>query len=86
MCQYYKISPSDLFGKKKTKNIVEPRMIAIYLIIDLLSMPLVTIGQIFGGRDHTTVIHARDKISEEMKTNTRLKIVVADLRNILLNR
>lgn len=86
VCQYYKISPSDLFGKKKTKNIVEPRMIAIYLIIDLLSMPLVTIGQIFGGRDHTTVIHARDKISEEMKTNTRLKIVVADLRNILLNR
>ena len=61
-------------------------MIAIYLIIDLLSMPLVSVGQIFGGRDHTTVIHARDKITEEMKTNTRLKIVVADLRNILLNR
>ena len=86
VCQYYKISPADIFGKKKTKNIVEPRMIAIYLIIDLLSMPLVSVGQIFGGRDHTTVIHARDKITEEMKTNTRLKIVVADLRNILLNR
>lgn len=86
VCKYFKISTSDIFSKKKTKNIVEPRMIAIYLITELLSMPLVSIGQLFGGRDHTTVIHARDKISEEIKTNTRIKIVVADLKNMLLNR
>ena len=86
VCKYFKISTSDIFSKKKTKNIVEPRMIAIYLITELLSMPLVSIGQMFGGRDHTTVIHARDKISEEIKTNTRIKIVVADLKNMLLNR
>lgn len=61
-------------------------MIAIYLITELLSMPLISIGQLFGGRDHTTVIHARDKIAEEIKTNPRIKIVVADLKNMLLNR
>ncbi len=86
VCKYFKITTADIFSKKKTKNIVEPRMIAIYLITELLSMPLVSIGQMFGGRDHTTVIHARDKISEEIKTNTRIKIVVADLKNMLLNR
>lgn len=86
VCRYFNITTSDIFSKKKTKNIVEPRMIAIYLITDLLSMPLISIGQLFGGRDHTTVIHARDKIGEEIKTNPRIKIIVADLKNMLLNR
>ena len=84
--KYYKISTTDLFSKKKTKNIVEPRMVAIYLITEMLSMPLVSIGEMFGGRDHTTIIHARDKISEEIKTNPRIKIIVADIKNMLLNR
>ena len=86
VCRYFNITTADIFSKKKTKNIVEPRMIAIYLITDLLSLPLISIGQLFGGRDHTTVIHARDKISEEIKTNPRIKIIVADLKNMLLNR
>lgn len=86
VCKYFKLSPTDIFSKKKTKNIVEPRMIAIYLITELLPMPLVSIGEMFGGRDHTTIIHARDKISEEIKTNPRIKITVADIRNMLLNR
>lgn len=86
VCRYFNITTADIFSKKKTKNIVEPRMIAIYLITDLLSMPLISIGQLFGGRDHTTVIHARDKIGEEIKTNPRIKIIVADLKNLLLNR
>ncbi|MEG2273795.1 MAG: chromosomal replication initiator protein DnaA [Clostridia bacterium] len=86
VCKYFKLTTADIFSKKKTKNIVEPRMIAIYLITELLSLPLVSIGEIFGGRDHTTIIHARDKISEEIKTNTRMKIVVSDLKNMLLNR
>lgn len=86
VCKYFKITTADIFSKKKTKNIVEPRMIAIYLITEMLSLPLVNIGQMFGGRDHTTIIHARDKISEEMKTDKRIKIVVADIKNMLLNR
>ena len=44
------------------------------------------IREMFGGRDHTTIIHARDKISDEIKTNPRIKITVADIRNMILNR
>ena len=62
VCNFYKIQRSDLLGKKKTKEVVEPRQICAYLMTELLSIPLVTIGQALGGRDHTTVIHARDKI------------------------
>ncbi|MDE7373697.1 MAG: chromosomal replication initiator protein DnaA [Clostridia bacterium] len=86
VCKYYKITTEDMFSKKRTKNLVEPRMIAIYLITDLLSLPLVQIGEIFGGRDYTTVIHARDKITDEIKTNVRIRITVADIKNMLLNR
>ncbi|MBD5092129.1 MAG: chromosomal replication initiator protein DnaA [Clostridiales bacterium] len=86
VCKYYKISTDDIFSKKKTKNIVEPRMVAIYLITELLPTPLVQIGEIFGGRDHTTIIHARDKITDEIKTNPRVRITVADIKNMLLNR
>ncbi|MDE6060631.1 MAG: chromosomal replication initiator protein DnaA [Clostridia bacterium] len=86
VCKYYKISTDDIFSKKKTKNLVEPRMVAIYLITELLPTPLVQIGEIFGGRDHTTIIHARDKITDEIKTNPRIRITVADIKNMLLNR
>lgn len=86
VCKYFKLSSADIISKKKTKNIVEPRMIAIYLITELLPMPLVQIGELFGGRDHTTIIHARDKISEEIKSNPRIKVTVADIRNMILNR
>ncbi len=86
VCKYFKLTPTDIFSKKKTKNVVEPRMIAIYLITELLPMPLVQIGELFGGRDHTTIIHARDKISEEIKLNPRVKITVADIKNMILNR
>ena len=86
VCKYFKISTADIISKKKTKSIVEPRMIAIYLITELLPTPLVQIGEMFGGRDHTTIIHARDKISEEIKSNPRIKITVADIRNMILNR
>ena len=86
VAQYYKVSVQDLFGPKRLKQIVEPRMIAIYLINELLSMPLAAIGSMFGNRDHTTIMHARDKISEDIRTNTKIKIVVADIKNMLLKR
>ncbi|MDD4839740.1 MAG: chromosomal replication initiator protein DnaA [Clostridia bacterium] len=85
-CKYFNITSAEIIGKKKTKNIVEPRMIAIYLITEMLDLPLVTIGQIFGGRDHTTIIHARNKISEDVKNDTRIKIIVSDIKNMILNR
>ncbi len=86
VCKYFNITQADIFSKKKTKNIVEPRMIAIYLITEILPMPLVQIGEMFGGRDHTTVIHARDKVAEELRSDPKMKIIVADLKNMILKR
>lgn len=56
---------------------------AIYLITDILSIPLVTIGQIFGGRDHTTIIHSRDFILEKIKTDTLTVMQIKDIKGIL---
>ena len=80
---YFHISKVDLISKKKTKDIAEARMIAIYLITELLSLPLVTIGQIFGGRDHTTIIHSRDKIAAEVKNNSDVQRKIKDIKELL---
>lgn len=86
VCEYFGVHIDDLKGKKKNKEIVEPRQIAIYLINELMNMPLTAIGQEFGGRDHTTIIHARDKVSSQMKTDSKLATAVKDLRSMLLNK
>ena len=87
-CEYFDVKKEDLIGKKKNKEVVVPRQICIYLICDILgqSVPLVKIGEYFGGRDHTTVMHARDKISEECKTNDVTASQVKDIRDKIYNR
>ena len=87
-CEYFHVKKEDLIGKKKNKEIVVPRQICIYLICDILEqgMPLASIGEYFGGRDHTTVMHARDKISEEIKTNDVTAAQVKDIRDKIYNR
>ena len=87
-CEYFRVKKEELIGKKKTKEIVLPRQICIYLICDILgqSVPLVSIGEYFGGRDHTTIIHAREKISNLVKVNDRIAKEVEDLRNIVLKQ
>lgn len=79
VCKYYDVKKADLVGKKKNKEIVDPRQICIYLITELMDIPLITIGNAFGGRDHTTVIHARDKISQNIKTDKSLKTNIDDI-------
>ncbi len=83
VCEYFQISKDDIVGKKKSKEIVEPRMIAIYMISEMLELPLVSIGKIFGGRDHTTIMHARDKISVEMKSNRKTQTFVNEIKKML---
>lgn len=78
---YYRIPASEIIGKKKTKDVAEARMVAIYLVCDLLNLPLVSIGQIFGGRDHTTIIYSRDKISSQIATNKAVAKAVEDIRS-----
>ena len=86
VCKYYSINKEDLIGKKKNKEIVEPRQICMYVINELMSLPLQSIGQIMGGRDHTTVMHARDKILDLMKINTRVSKEINDIKNLVLNK
>ncbi len=83
---FYKISKQDLLGKKKNKEFVEPRQICIYLIYELMSLPLVTIGQKMGGRDHSTVIYARDKIADLIQSNPEIAIQVNDIKNMILKK
>ena len=86
VCSFYSVSKNDLLGKKRNKELVEPRQICIYLITELMNVPLMTIGQAMGGRDHTTVMHARDKIAELIQTNPRIATEVGDLKNLILKK
>ena len=84
--EYFNVDRQSLVGKKKNKEIVEPRQICIYLITEFMTMPLVKIGEIFGGRDHTTILHARNKIEEQCKTDGRMSVYVKDLKDMILKR
>ena len=70
ICKYYNMQNDDLIGKKRPKNIALPRQIAMYLCRRMTDASLPKIGLSFGGRDHTTVIHAYEKI-EKMRKEDR---------------
>ncbi len=86
VCEFYKISKNDLIGKKKNKEFVEPRQVCIYLITDMMSLPLMTVGQKIGGRDHATVIYARNKITEQIKNDRKLAVEINDIKNMILRK
>ena len=66
VCRYYTVTQMDLVGSKRTQSIVYPRQIAMYLSRELTDLSLPKIGEAFGGRDHTTVMHALKKIQKMM--------------------
>lgn len=84
VCDFFKVTKEELIGKKKNKEIVEPRQMCIYLINEMLNIPLTAIGALFGGRDHTTIMHARDKIGNQVKINPHIKTLVNDIKSRLL--
>lgn len=84
-CEYYGVNKDDLVGKKKNKEIVDPRQIAMYLITEILDTPLVAIGRVFGNRDHTTVMHARDKVARLVQDNINVKNEVNELKEKIKN-
>ena len=83
---YYKISRQDLIGKSKKKEIVIPRQICCYLMCELLSLPLISIGNELGGRDHTTILYSRDKVDEMCRVNDKIAKDVDDIKNIILKK
>ena len=86
VCSFYKITRDKLLGKSKKKELVQPRQICAYLMCEIMNIPLVSIGEAMGGRDHTTVIHSRDKITNLIKINDRVAKEVEDIRNIILKQ
>ena len=72
VADYYKIKVADMYSKKRPASIARPRQIAMYLAKELTQKSLPEIGELFGGRDHTTVLHAVRKISLERQQATEL--------------
>ncbi len=77
VADYYKIKVADMYSKKRPASIARPRQIAMYLAKELTQKSLPEIGELFGGRDHTTVLHAVRKISAERQTNYRAEPAIA---------
>jgi chromosomal replication initiator protein len=71
--QFFNVEMPELKGRSRSADIVLPRQIAMYIIREETETSLVDIGQELGGRDHTTVMHAIDKIEREMETNHQLR-------------
>jgi len=81
--RYYDITPEQLTTKKRSRDVAHPRQVAMYLCRELTDMSLPKIGQVFGGRDHTTVMHACEKIQEAIEHNNELRRTIMELkRNI----
>lgn len=78
---YYEISADELYGKTRTSAIATARQIAMYLCRTMTSLSLPKIGEIFGGKDHTTVLYAHNKISNEMKERRELYNQVTEVIN-----
>lgn len=85
VAKYYHIQLKDLKGKKRVKSIVVPRQIAMYLARELTDSSLPKIGAEFGGKDHTTVIHAHEKIQHLVDSSVSMQNEVSEIKNFLLN-
>jgi chromosomal replication initiator protein len=83
VCKYYSIGNSELVGSKRSQNIVYPRQIAMYLARELTDLSLPKIGEAFGGRDHTTVMHATAKIKKMMNAQREVYNQIQALTNTI---
>lgn len=77
---YYNMTVKTLLSAKRTRNIVFPRQVSMYLARELTDSSLPQIGKQFGGRDHTTVLHSCDKISKNIEEDSKLAATIAELR------
>ena len=85
VAKYFGVSKEDLIGPKRSNDIAYPRQIAMYLCRDVANMTYPKIGDVFDGRDHTTVMHACRKIEKEIKEKNNTKLIVESVKNIIVN-
>ncbi len=85
VAKYFNVNAKDLKGSKRSNDITFPRQIAMYMCRNVANMSLPQIGRAFGKRDHTTVMHACNKVEQDMKENSNTKLIVESVKNLILN-
>ncbi len=81
VCRYYNIKKEELLARKRTKEIASARQVAMFLISDMLDMPLAAVGNIFG-KDHATVIYAKTRVAEDMAKDKKFATEINDIRQM----
>jgi len=81
VCKHFNIKQVDMESSKRSRDLAYPRQIAMYICRDMTDLSLPKIGEAFGNRDHTTVLHACDKISSEIRLNETLKNMIQSLED-----
>ena len=85
IAKYFNIDKKDLESNKRSNDIAFPRQIAMYLCREVANMSFPKIGNEFGNRDHSTVMHGYKKIETEIKNNTNTKLIVESVKSIIVN-
>jgi chromosomal replication initiator protein len=78
--KHFNIKTSDLCGKSRKKELVTARHIAAYLLLTQINLPLEEVGHLLGGRDHTSIMHARDKITNDFSTNPQTRQLINQIK------
>lgn len=84
VAKYFSIDKEDLSSDKRSNNIAYPRQIAMYLCREVANLSFPKIGEEFGNRDHSTVMHAYKKIEKEVKSESNTKLIVESVKNIII--
>lgn len=85
VAKYFNINKDDLSSNKRSNEIAFPRQIAMFLCREVANMSYPKIGEDFGNRDHSTVMHACKKIEKEIKDKNNTKLIVESVKNIIIN-
>jgi chromosomal replication initiator protein len=85
VCSYYSIKSVDIKGKKRTKDLVLPRQVVMYLIKELTNTPYMGIGDFLGGRDHTTVMYGVEKIGTDLQQKQEIKQDIVNVKQMLFS-
>ena len=86
VCKYFNISMEDLKSSKRSNDVAFPRQVAMYLCRSVIHESFPNIGKDFGKRDHSTVMHACNKIEEDIKNNSQTKLIVDSVKNLITNK
>lgn len=83
VCNYYSVTQADVKGKRRTKEFVIPRQVAMYLMYELTGTPYMSIGELLGGRDHSTVMHGHEKIKTGLEASSKVREDIINIKQFV---